>query len=181
VFALLLLEGFLRVYNPLGQRIYGDQIVLPRNMQRTIRNDGNPKLDELVQFSTNSIGFRGAEPPRDFDRALTVVAIGGSTTECLFLPNGKSWPEVAGTFLAPAFDPFWLNNAGLDGHSTFGHLFLLDQIVGPMRPKVAVFLIGINDVGREGATGREAPTPGSPPLCPFGSRGTARSWRPRSI
>ena len=81
---------FLRVYNPLGQRIYGDQIVLPKNMQRTIRNDGNPKLDELIQFSTNSIGFRGAEPPRDFDRALTVVAIGGSTTECLFPSNGKS-------------------------------------------------------------------------------------------
>ena len=130
-------------------------------MQRTIRNDWNPKLDELIQFSTNSIGFRGAEPPRDFDRALTVVAVGGSTTECLFLSNGKSWPEKAGTFLAPAFDPFWLNNAGLDGHSTFGHLFLLDQIVGPMRPKVAVFMIGINDVGREGATGREMATPRS--------------------
>jgi len=165
VVALLLLEVFLRVYNPLGQRIYGDQIVLPKNLQRTIRNDGNPKLDELIQFSTNSIGFRGAEPPRDFDRALTVVAIGGGTTECLFLSNGKSWPDVAATFLAPAFDPFWLNNAGLDGHSTFGHLFLLDQIVGPMRPKVAVFLIGINDVGRERPTGREMPTPRSrPPL-----------------
>ncbi|GMR22772.1 MAG: hypothetical protein BMS9Abin37_1145 [Acidobacteriota bacterium] len=165
VVALLLLEVFLRVYNPLGQRIYGDQIVLPKNMQRTIRNDGNPKLDELIQFSTNSIGFRGAEPPRDFDNALTVVAIGGSTTECLFLSNGKSWPDVAGALLAPAFRSFWLNNAGLDGHSTFGHLFLLDQIVGPMRPKVAVFLIGINDVGREGATGREMATARSrPPL-----------------
>ena len=60
VVALLLLEVFLRVYNPLGQRIYGDQIVLPENLQQTIRNDGNPKLDELIEFSTNSIGFRGA-------------------------------------------------------------------------------------------------------------------------
>lgn len=168
VCALLLVEAFLRVYNPLGQRIYGDQIVLPKNLQRTFRNDDNPKLDEVIQFSTNSIGFRGVEPPRLFDETLTIIAIGGSTTECLFLSNGKSWPEVAGRFLKPAFEPFWINNAGLDGHSTFGHQFLVDQIVGPMRPKLALFLIGINDVGREGATGREMATEASKP--PFSVR-----------
>jgi len=163
--ALLLLEVFLRVYNPLGQRIYGDQIVLPKNLSRTITNEGNSKLDSLIEYSTNSIGFRGEEPPRDFDDALTVLAIGGSTTECLFLSNGKSWPEVAGNFLSPSFDRFWINNAGLDGHSTFGHLFLLEQIVVPMRPKLALFLVGINDVGRVDATGREMATPWSkPPL-----------------
>ena len=91
VIALLLAEAFLRVYNPLGQRIYGDQIVLPRNIHRTIRNDGNPNLDELIQFSTNSIGFRGPEPPQKFDNFLTVVVIGGSTTACTLLSNGKSW------------------------------------------------------------------------------------------
>ena len=158
VIALLLAEAFLRVYNPLGQRIYGDQIVLPRNIHRTIRNDKNPNLEELVQYSTNSIGFRGPEPPRKFDRSLTVVAIGGSTTECMYLSNGKSWPEVVGRFLTPAFNPLWVNNVGLNGHSSFGHLFLLDQIVGPMRPKVAVFLIGINDVGLSVATGYDVAT-----------------------
>ena len=163
--ALLLIEGLLRVYNPLGQRIYGDQIVLPKNLSRTITNEGNSKLDSLIEYSTNSVGFRGEEPPRDFDDALTVLAIGGSTTECLFLSNGKSWPAVAGDFLSPSFDRFWINNAGLDGHSTFGHLFLLEQIVVPMRPKLALFLVGINDVGRVDATGREMATPWSkPPL-----------------
>ena len=165
VIALLLAEAFLRVYNPLGQRIYGDQIVLPRNIHRTIRNDGNPNLDELIQFSTNSIGFRGPEPPQTFDNSLTVVAIGGSTTACTLLSNGKSWPEVVGKFLAPAFDHLWVNNAGLDGHSSFGHLFLLEQVVGPMRPKVAVFLIGINDVGLSVPKVHDVATDGSrPPL-----------------
>ena len=165
VIALLLAEAFLRVYNPLGQRIYGDQIVLPRNIHRTIRNDGNPNLDELIQFSTNSIGFRGPEPPQKFDNSLTVVAIGGSTTACTLLSNGKSWPEVVGKFLAPAFDHLWVNNAGLDGHSSFGHLFLLEQVVGPMRPKVAVFLIGINDVGLSVPKVHDVASDGSrPPL-----------------
>ena len=163
VIALLLAEAFVRVYNPLGQRIYGDQIVLPKNRHQTIRNDENLNLDELIQFSTNSIGFRGPEPPRKFDSSLTMVTIGGSTTECMYLSNGKSWPEVVGRFLAPAFNPLWVNNAGLNGHSSFGHLFLLDQIVGPMRPKVAVFLIGINDVGLSVATRYDVATE-RPPL-----------------
>ena len=163
VIALLLAEAFVRVYNPLGQRIYGYQIVLPKNRHQTIRNDENLNLDELIQFSTNSIGFRGPEPPRKFDSSLTMVTIGGSTTECMYLSNGKSWPEVVGRFLAPAFNPLWINNAGLNGHSSFGHLFLLDQIVGPMRPKVAVFFIGINDVGLSVATRYDVATE-RPPL-----------------
>ena len=164
--ALLLIEGLLRVYNPLGQRIYGDQIVLPKNLSRTITNEGNSEA-RLADRIFHELGrvSGGEEPPRDFDDALTVLAIGGSTTECLFLSNGKSWPAVAGDFLSPSFDRFWINNAGLDGHSTFGHLFLLEQIVVPMRSKLALFLVGINDVGRVDATGREMATPWSkPPL-----------------
>ncbi len=45
----------------------------------------------------------------------------------------------------------WVNNAGLDGQSTFGHLVLLRSVVGTLRPTLAVFLIGANDVGLEAA------------------------------
>jgi lysophospholipase L1-like esterase len=157
VIAFLVLEGFLRFFDPLGQRIMGDQIVLPKNLELTMDNDLNPKLDSVIHFTTNSIGFRGKEPPENFEDHLTLVAIGGSTTECLFLSDGQSWPNVLGDVLSPAFDRLWVNNAGLDGHSTFGHVFLLEQIIVNLRPKVAMFLIGINDVGRERQTGREGP------------------------
>ena len=160
--ALLLLEGFLRVYNPLGVRIRGDRIVLPRNFRETMTNNTNSKLEPVIVFSKNSLGFRGPEPPRDFDDHLTVVAVGGSTTECLYLSDGTSWPERLGTELSPYFRRLWVNNAGLDGHSTFGHLLLLDQIVLRLRPKVLVFLIGLNDVNRELPTGREVATGHAP-------------------
>jgi lysophospholipase L1-like esterase len=153
--ALLLLEAFLRLYNPLGVRIRGDRIVLPRNFRETMTNNTNAKLDPVIVFSKNSLGFRGPEPPRDFDGHLTILAVGGSTTECLYLTDGKSWPERVGTELSPHFQRLWVNNAGLDGHSTFGHLLLLDQIVLRLRPKVLLFLIGLNDVHRELPTGRE--------------------------
>ena len=160
--ALLLLELFLRLYNPLGVRIRGDRSVLPRNFRETMVNTENAKLAPTIVFSKNSLGFRGEEPPRDFDRHLTVLAVGGSTTECLYLTDGTSWPERLRAALAPSFDSLWVNNAGLDGHSTFGHLLLLDQIVLRLRPKVVLFLIGLNDVNRELPTGREVATGRAP-------------------
>ena len=38
-----------------------------------------------------------------------------------------------------------MNNAGFDGHSRFGHIVLLKQAVVPLRPDVALFLVGAND------------------------------------
>jgi hypothetical protein len=43
----------------------------------------------------------------------------------------------------------WVNNAGLDGHSTYGHLVLMEDQIAKLHPKIAIFLIGANDVGRD--------------------------------
>jgi hypothetical protein len=76
-----------------------------------------------------------------------VLTIGGSTTECLFLSDGKTWTDAMARGLARAFPDLWVNNAGLDGQSTYGHLILLRDFVDTLRPRVAVFLIGVNDIG----------------------------------
>jgi lysophospholipase L1-like esterase len=146
--ALLLLEGFLRLYDPFGQRVWGDQIILPTRYRKVFDNRENPRLDAEVVFSKNSIGFRGPDPPQGFDDRLTLVAVGGSTTECLYLTDGRDWPEVLGGMLAASFPAVWMNNAGLDGHSTYGHILLVRQRITRLRPKVVVFLVGINDLGR---------------------------------
>ncbi len=153
--ALLLLEIFLRLYNPLGIRVWGDRIQLPRGSRQVMSNAWSPKLDPVITVSRNSIGFRGPDPPRDFDERTTIVAVGGSTTECLYLSDGSDWPAVLAERLGHAFPGIWVDNAGLDGHATFGHLALLDQMLAQLRPRVAVFLVGLNDVGRENAKPRE--------------------------
>jgi lysophospholipase L1-like esterase len=144
-----LLELALRVFNPLGARLWGDRIVLQPNSSQTITNVRNPRLDPTIHFSRNSLGFRGPEPPRDFADSLTLLAVGGSTTECWYLSDGKDWPAVLGRRLAERFSDAWVNNAGMEGHSTFGHLLLLDQWIVKLRPKIVLFLVGINDVERE--------------------------------
>lgn len=143
------LEVFLRVYNPFGERIRGDTIVLPVNARRVITNSGFPRVDPQIVVTTNSLGFRGPDPPADFVAYLTMIAVGGSTTESLYVSDGKTWPDLLAGELSANLNRLWVNNAGLDGHSTFGHRLLLDQRIVRLKPNVVVFLIGLNDVGRE--------------------------------
>lgn len=149
--AFVVLEICLRLYNPLPMRLRGDRIILPFNQSYTFHTSGTTKLDPVIHHTKNSLGFRGPEPPRDWDRQLTVLTIGGSTTECLFLSDGRTWTDEFARRLATIRPDSWVNNAGLDGQSTFGHLVLLRDVVSELKPRYALFLIGINDVARDRA------------------------------
>jgi lysophospholipase L1-like esterase len=147
--ALLGAEVALRINNPMGFRMRGNTLVLPINKTYHIHADDSSRTNQLeadVTHSKNSLGFRGPEPPKDFGNWLTVVAVGGSTTECFYLNDGKSWPERLGARMEPGFRNLWVENAGLDGQTTFGHLVLTNQALVPLHPKVTVYLMGVNDM-----------------------------------
>jgi len=146
--ALIILEVLLRVYNPLEIRFRPDRIVLPVNKRYVIDNTGKfTKLPPATLHTKNRLGFRGQAPPRDFRDYLTIITIGGSTTECFYLSDGRTWPDLLGEKLSREFNRVWVNNAGLDGATTYRHLILMEDYVAPLRPKVVLFLVGINDVG----------------------------------
>ena len=147
IFTLSICEISLRFYNPLGFRIKGDNILLPVNKTEILHHYKCTKIDSLVVHHNNSLGFKGAEPPKDFADWLTVVAVGGSTTECLEIAADKTWPHQLGVKLQHDFNRLWLNNAGFCGHSTYGHYILMHNFIAKLKPKVVVFLIGINEVG----------------------------------
>jgi len=147
----LLLEIALRIYNPFHLRLKGDKIVLPVNRQEIISNTINPKLDARILNTRNSLGFRGPEPPAD-SSYLSIITVGGSTTECHFLNDDKTWPHLLGRSIADSFNRTWLNNAGLDGHSSFGHQVLLNDYLIKLKPKVILFLTGINDIENDQPT-----------------------------
>jgi lysophospholipase L1-like esterase len=149
--AVVLLEICLRVYNPFPFRVRGDRIILPAGQSYTFHNAGARKLDPVVHHTKNSLGFRGPEPPRDWPSRLAVVTIGGSTTECLFLSDGKTWTDQFARRLGAVRPDAWVNNAGLDGQSTFGHLILVRDVMATLRPNYALFLIGVNDVAQDRA------------------------------
>ncbi len=160
IVTLLVMELALRIYNPFHFRLKGDKILLPINERETIINRINPKLDPVIINTRNSLGFRGPEAPKDWVRGdlaardgareLSVITIGGSTTECHFLGDSLTWPYLLGLRLADSIRGCWLNNAGLDGQSTFGHIVMLNDYVKKLHPTVVVFLTGINDVESSG-------------------------------
>ncbi|MGZ5280703.1 MAG: SGNH/GDSL hydrolase family protein [Bacteroidia bacterium] len=147
--AVLLLELFLRIYNPFPTRIKGDKIILPVNKKYEFKNKKVNGLEPYIIHTKNSLGFRGEELPADLEKRISIITVGGSTTECLYLSDGKDWPNVVGKKLKSDIPDIWLNNAGLDGHSTFGHTILLQDYLVKLKPDYVLFLIGTNDVERE--------------------------------
>jgi lysophospholipase L1-like esterase len=147
--ALAVLEVLLRVYNPLEIRFRPDRIVLPVHKRYVFDNTEKfpTKLAKTTLHTKNTLGFRGAPPPRDFRDHLTLISIGGSTTECFYLSDGRTWPDLLGQNLSREFHRVWVNNAGLDGATTYRHLILIEDYIVKLRPKVVLFLMGINDVG----------------------------------
>lgn len=149
VISFVLLEGLLRLFEPIEYRVKGNKIELPKDKGRQIINDKTDKLDRVISSSANHLGFRGEPPPKNFADCLTIIAIGGSTTECTLNSDGKTWCDLVARKLKERFGPVWLNNGGLNGHSSFGHLILMEDIIVKIKPKVALFLVGANDIGLE--------------------------------
>jgi lysophospholipase L1-like esterase len=147
--ALAVLEVLLRFYNPLEIRFRPDRIVLPVHKRYIFDNTEKfpHKLSKTTIHTKNALGFRGEAPPRDFQNYLTIITIGGSTTECFYLSDGRTWPDRLGQDLSREFNRVWVNNAGLDGATTYRHLILMEDYIAKLRPKVVLFLAGINDVG----------------------------------
>jgi hypothetical protein len=75
----------------------------------------------------NRWGLRGAIPS---PARSAIVAIGGSTTDQLYLSEGDTWQDR----FAAAADPsrhLIVANAGLDGQSTVGHIAAIEGWLPP--------------------------------------------------
>ena len=103
-------------------------------------------VSPVAHYSTNRWGMRGDEPPRDWKAAYTVVTIGGSSTLCYYLDDRKTWPSLLQEKLRGKYPKVWVGNGGLDGQTTRGHLVFMKEVVQKIKPKVAIFLVGANDL-----------------------------------
>ena len=149
--SVLLFEGALRIHNPIEYNVRGSDVILPTN-KRVILVNQDPiagKTDVEVNISRNKLGLRGPEAPADFADYLTLVTVGGSTTADRHLTNGKTWTDRMAVRLMPHFKKLWVNNGGFVGHSSYGHIQLLSVFLNKLKPKAAIFLVGINDLGRD--------------------------------
>lgn len=98
-------------------------------------------------LSTNMWGFRGEDPPEQWDEYLTIVTVGGSTTANYYLDDELTWSHIIQSRLREVQPLTWVGNGGIPRHSADTHSLFVREVLSQIKPDVALFLVGINDMG----------------------------------
>lgn len=99
------------------------------------------------RFEIGSLGVRGDE--LDGGARFRVLAVGGSTTECLYLDQTEAWPQRLQERLRaarPDLGP-WVGNAGVSGRNARDLVVQLPRLL-PRVPEldVVLVLVGVNEL-----------------------------------
>jgi len=104
-----------------------------------------PGVEGRKRFSINSEGIRGDEFSEEFN--YHILAVGGSTTICLFLDNEEAWPYLTQTLLKEIGRSTWVGNVGKSGGLLADHLEDAQKLMEsyPFLDALVV-MVGINDL-----------------------------------
>ena len=101
-----------------------------------------------VHIVTNSKGIRGDEWSNDRSKEYRILAIGGSTTECLFNDQPNTWPALLQTKLGTVDGrKVWVGNAGHAGFTSRHNVLEMRYMPEQYDPDAVVILVGGNDMG----------------------------------
>ena len=132
------------VANPLGR------LAVPRNIEVTVSAASlYPEGGEFV-YRRDAMGFRG---PGVDAAHISILTIGGSTTNQLYLPEESTWQAVLERSLRRTGHHAVVANAGIDGQTTAGMIADLDlwfPHVPHLKPHLVLAYVGINDVYKTG-------------------------------
>ena len=96
-------------------------------------------------FTASREGLRSRE--RRADDELRILAVGGSTTECLYVDDPDVWTSLLETSLSSRSGKrVWVGNAGKAGLRLVHHTVLMRTLATEIRPDVTVALVGANDI-----------------------------------
>jgi lysophospholipase L1-like esterase len=143
VFSLAVCEGYLRVFVA-GPVFDANLPFYPH--RRLIFHPNLPGVSDTVTVTTNQWGLRGDPIGSDWEALTTILTVGGSTTKGSFLPDDKTWPAQLQQHLRNMSPDISVQNAGLSGHTTRGHLLLFERVALRIKPDMAIFLVGVNDL-----------------------------------
>ena len=112
---------------------------------------GFENYKEPTRFTINNYGFRGDElkmpkPTNEY----RIFAIGGSSTESLYIDDKDAWTQVLQENLNQNNDSTTVKvyNAGKSGDNIQDHLSMLAHRIVHLQPDEVIVFCGINDVTR---------------------------------
>ena len=102
--------------------------------------------DSTIKYSRNEFGLRdNCKSISD----IKIITIGGSTTDQRFIDDSQTFQTfLQKKILKESNKIYCISNAGIDGHSSFGHLYSFKQwfnLIPNLRPDYFLLYIGIND------------------------------------
>ncbi len=105
-----------------------------------------PGINDTAFFKVNSFGFRGNEMSNS--TAINIIALGGSTTECLYLDQNETWPALLEKYLNQNSSmPFRVFNGGRSGLNSNHHLIQIKKLLQSYNwIDIIIVLDGINDL-----------------------------------
>jgi len=139
--AVVLAECSLRVIQPDAFRVWQPGLTAVFHPSP----EALPGVSGESRFTINREGMRAGEPPRG--DAYRILAVGGSTTECLFLDQGEAWPHLLQQRLEASGKAAFVGNVGKSGHTSRQHVLQLIRLL-PQHPelKAVILLVGVNDL-----------------------------------
>ena len=127
----------LREHHPnLNKEIYADDLYLSKTDNLAVHN---------FSFRTDESSY--ILPNNNYDNPdITIVFIGGSTTECMYVTENNRFPYLSGQLIEENTNKFINSyNAGASGNNTVHSIDILLNKVIPMKPDIIVFMHAIND------------------------------------
>jgi lysophospholipase L1-like esterase len=111
------------------------------DISQTYKNDA-PSVD----YVRNQYGLRDTcESPAEIE----ILTIGGSTTDQRYVALSSTYQNIIEERMKMSSDAFGcVSNAGVDGHSTWGHLYSFENwfpLIPGLNPKIILLYVGVND------------------------------------
>ncbi|MSO84440.1 MAG: SGNH/GDSL hydrolase family protein [Rhodospirillales bacterium] len=119
---------------------------LPRDVVRRFDVSILYPNDGPVLYSRDRWGLRGRyEAPS----RIGILAVGGSTTNEMYVSDGETWTDRLGQHFAGANIPLSVVNAGAEGQSTVGHIRNFDtwfKLIPDLKFRYLLAYVGVNDI-----------------------------------
>lgn len=99
---------------------------------------------QLINYTRDKYGLRG-KSSFNAPHKINILTVGGSTTDQRYIDDNHTWQENLQTM----FKNKIISNAGIDGHSTAGHITAFYKwffSIKNLKPDFILFYIGVNDV-----------------------------------
>ncbi len=127
----------------------GTYYVWPPNLNKTFLPDSNvfSGITGMSVFTINELGYRGPLIENK-EREYRILAIGGSSTESLYLDNDETWPAVIMKELGETNDgrKVIVMNVGKSGYNTRDHIIELRYLAPIYKPDLVILMVGANDM-----------------------------------